>query len=117
MSRHGDYLAPTGSGTDYVTSAHRAIDPLPAVESHVLEDLILQARRRDRLLDAERRIVRAQQLPAARLARAHAQARVNGVDVRNEIRLARLAIEAGRKLAHVERRLWAVERRVYPERE
>lgn len=49
-----------------------------------------------------------------RIARAKAQARHAGVNVHNELRLVRLAIEGGRSYAHVDRRLSVVEERLWP---
>ncbi len=51
---------------------------------------------------------------STRLARAQAQAKHLRVDVHNELRLVRLAIESGRSYAHVERRLSVVEERLWP---
>jgi hypothetical protein len=48
-----------------------------------------------------------------RLQRVKSQARLAGIDVYQELRLTRLAIENGRPAAHVERRVQALEARVF----
>ncbi len=49
-----------------------------------------------------------------RIARIKAQAKHLRVDVHGELRLVRLAVEGGRSRAHVERRVEAVEAKLWP---
>lgn len=51
---------------------------------------------------------------ARRIQDVKAQARATGIDVHPQMRLVRLAMESGRPIEHVERRLRAVENRLWP---
>jgi len=64
-------------------------------------------------LQALQRGERTQQPIARRVTRALAQAKLAGTDVHKEHRLVRLAMQAGRTEAHIERRVQALEARVF----
>jgi len=111
------YLACAGSRTgDYTHNPRQAIDTLPALDEHELEQLAWRARQTDLIRERTRAGERRRQPYTKRLDQARAQARLTGVRVDNELRLARLAIDAGRRPTQIERRLELVEQRVFPQR-
>lgn len=113
--RFGDYLAASGSGADYTSNPKRAIDPLPAVDDDVLDELTRRARRLRRLLEMEQTMVRHRQLLSVRLRRARSEAKLKGIDIRKEVYALQRAMEHGRSEHSIERRMSAIERLVWNE--
>ena len=102
----------------YTKDPARALPDEPeAVSRTDQERITLQAARTWPHLTALNQGARAAAPLHVRLQRAKAQARALRVDVHAELRLVRLALEGGRSYAHVERRLVALEARVWPDRQ
>lgn len=106
-------LAKRGGYTD---KPWRAMDPSEpeAVSKEEQERITLDAARNWPHLNALQRGARAADSLDTRLRKARAQAKHLRVDVHRELRLVRLAIASGRSYAHVERRIEALENRVWP---
>jgi len=104
-----------GRTSGYTSDPSRALPGEPeAVDRSTQQRFTLEAARNWPRLSSLQTQERREAPTHVRLQRAEAQARVSGIDVHRELRLTRLAIEAGRPAAHVERRLQVLEARVYP---
>jgi hypothetical protein len=106
-----------GRSGGYTAEPRRALAGEPeAVDAESQRKITLAAALSWPHLDALHGAERESASPSVRLRRAEAQARASRIDVRPQLRLARLAIEQGRSSGQVERRLSAVEARVFPRR-
>ena len=107
-------------GGAYTTDPARALRDGQRIEVEAV-DLATLARLADRaaLNRRNQRITTRADLAraplAVRLARCKAMAKTTGVDVHNQLRLARLALEGGRSVEHVSRRVAAIEARSWPD--
>lgn len=108
-------LGKTGGYTDKPSRAMSPDEP-EAVSREEQAWISLAAARSWPHLNALQTAERESKPLSTRLASARAQAKSLRLDVHREIRLVRLAIESGRSYAHVERRVEALEARVWPER-
>lgn len=108
-------LAKTGGYTDKPSRAMSPDEP-EAVSREEQARITLAAAQQWPHLNALHEATRAADPLSVRLARAKAQAKSLRLDVHKQVRLVRLAIEGGRSAAHVERRVEALEARVWPER-
>jgi hypothetical protein len=107
-----------GKVSGYTDKPSRAMNPdePEAVSREEQERQSLAAARSWPHLHALQRGARASLSLDQRIVRATAQAKSLRVDVHSELRLVRLAIGAGRSRAHVERRVEALEQRLWPDR-
>jgi hypothetical protein len=103
-------------GNGYTARSTRAMDPSEpeAVSAEDQRNITLQAARNWPHLSALHTAERTAQPMSRRLERIKAQARFAGVDVHNQLRQVRLAMEGGRSAAHIERRVEAIEQRLWP---
>jgi hypothetical protein len=108
----------TGSG--YTNNASRALRSGPYVEPEAVpadyqEQLTARAHRQQAQARTLTRADLANQPLHIRIANCQAQAKALKLDVWPEVRLIRLALVNGRSLAHVARRIDALERKVLPD--
>jgi hypothetical protein len=108
-------LGKTGGYTDKPSRAMSQEEP-EAVSREEQAWQTLQAARDWPHLNALSSATRAAKPLDVRIKDARSQARLVKTDVHKELRLCRLAIEGGRSYEHVERRVEALEARVWPER-
>ena len=103
-----------GRSSGYTSNPARALPDEPeAVDRQTQQRLTLEAARNWPHLHALQTGERREAPLHRRIARVQAQARLTGINIYQEVRLARLAIEAGRSNAHIERRVQALENRVF----
>ena len=89
-------------------------DEPEAIDPAALSEMVAKSAASWPGLRALQRGERSQKPLARRIADVKAQARATGVDVHPQMRLVKLAMENGRPIEHVERRLEAVENRLWP---
>lgn len=103
-----------GKKGGYTDNPARALAEEPeAVDRDTQDRFTLEAARNWPGLLALQAEVRSEEPLHYRLRRVQDAARTAGIDVHREVRLARLALQAGRSVAHVERRVQVLETRVY----
>jgi hypothetical protein len=105
-----------GKTSGYTERTDRAMDPVEpeAVDAETQRRISEDAARSWPGLRALQTGERASRPLHRRMENARAQARLSGVDVHPQLRLVKLAIENGRPIEHVERRMSAVEARLWP---
>lgn len=106
-------MAKTGGYTDNPARAMDADEP-EAVSAEDQRRISAEAKQLWPHLNALQAGTRAAAPLHKRIERAAAQAKHLRVDVHNELRLVRLALQGGRSHAHVERRVEVLEQRLWP---
>jgi hypothetical protein len=116
--RMGERVRLLGKTGGYTTRRDRAMDPVEpeAVDAETQERITEAAARSWPGLRALQQGERSDRPLARRIQAAQQQARSSGVDVHPQLRLVRLAMEHGRPIEHIERRMEAVEARLWPTR-
>lgn len=110
-----DQVRLLGKRGGYTSNPARALPEEPeAVDRETQQRFTLDAARNWPRLQALQTEERRETPLHHRLRRVQAQARLTGIDVHQELRLTRLAIENGRSAAHIERRVQVLEARVFP---